>query len=89
MRTYIWYHMTALGAGILLDLAVGDPHWFPHPVRLIGAYISRLERRLYLDYCSYAWNDCEEDFEDAYIKDILRCRAVYEVKAYEENAGTK
>ena len=47
MRTYIWYHMTALGAGILLDLAVGDPHWFPHPVRLIGAYISWLERRLY------------------------------------------
>ena len=47
MRAYIWYHMTALGAGILLDLAVGDPHWFPHPVRLIGAYISWLERRLY------------------------------------------
>ena len=47
MKAYIWYHMTALGAGILLDLAVGDPHWFPHPVRLIGAYISRLERRLY------------------------------------------
>lgn len=39
--------MTALGAGILLDLAVGDPHWFPHPVRLIGAYISWLEKKLY------------------------------------------
>ena len=47
MRTYILYHMTALGAGTLLDLVIGDPHWFPHPVRLIGAYISFLERRLY------------------------------------------
>ena len=47
MKAYIWYHMTALGAGILLDLAVGDPYWFPHPVRLMGAYISWLERRLY------------------------------------------
>ncbi len=24
----------------LLDLVLGDPHWFPHPVRLIGKFIS-------------------------------------------------
>lgn len=60
---------------------------------LLGAEIDYtvpgIENILFIAYCSYAWNDCEEDFEDAYIKDILRCRAVYEVKAYEENAGTK
>ena len=49
MRAYILYHMTALAAGVLLDLAVGDPHWFPHPVRLIGALILRLEKVLFPD----------------------------------------
>ena len=49
MRTYILYHMTALAAGVLLDLAVGDPHWFPHPVRLIGSFISLLEKKLFPD----------------------------------------
>ena len=28
---------------VLLDLAFGDPRWFPHPVRLIGRLISALE----------------------------------------------
>jgi adenosylcobinamide-phosphate synthase len=28
---------------VLLDLAFGDPRWFPHPVRLIGRMISALE----------------------------------------------
>ncbi len=28
---------------ILLDLALGDPRWFPHPVRLIGRLIAALE----------------------------------------------
>jgi adenosylcobinamide-phosphate synthase len=27
----------------LLDLAIGDPRWLPHPVRMIGAAVSRLE----------------------------------------------
>ena len=26
--------------GFFLDLAVGDPHFLPHPVRLIGSAIS-------------------------------------------------
>lgn len=47
MKTYILLHMTALGAGILLDLLIGDPHWFPHPIRLIGKYISFLEMKLF------------------------------------------
>jgi adenosylcobinamide-phosphate synthase len=29
---------------LLLDLAIGDPRWFPHPVRLIGRLITILER---------------------------------------------
>src|SRR4051794_4197795 len=27
-----------------LDVALGDPHWLPHPVRAIGWMISRSER---------------------------------------------
>lgn len=36
----------ALGIGFLLDLMFGDPHWMPHPVRLIGLLISGLEKLL-------------------------------------------
>ena len=39
-------HLLAFCAGFLLDLLFGDPHWLPHPVRLIGALISRSERIL-------------------------------------------
>ena len=38
------YHCIAFAAGVLLDLLVGDPHWLPHPVRLIGGLIERLKR---------------------------------------------
>jgi adenosylcobinamide-phosphate synthase len=33
-------------AGFILDLILGDPHTFPHPVRLIGRLISFLEKIL-------------------------------------------
>ena len=36
----------ALPAGFLLDLALGDPAWIPHPVILIGKLISFLEKVL-------------------------------------------
>ena len=29
------YHMIAFIGGFLLDLLLGDPYTFPHPVRLI------------------------------------------------------
>lgn len=29
-----------------LDLAIGDPRWLPHPVRMIGSAVAFLERRL-------------------------------------------
>ena len=36
----------ALMAGFLLDLAIGDPRWLYHPVRLIGKVIDLLEKIL-------------------------------------------
>ncbi len=39
-------HLLALAAGFFLDLLIGDPEWFPHPVRLIGRFIAWLEDRL-------------------------------------------
>ena len=42
--------LTALVLGFLLDLLLGDPHWLPHPIRLIGWLIAKLEgltRRLF------------------------------------------
>lgn len=40
------YHMLAFFLGFLLDLTLGDPHGFPHPIRLIGSLITGLEKRL-------------------------------------------
>lgn len=42
----IQYHMCAFLAGFLLDLMFGDPYWMPHPIRLIGNWISLLEKWL-------------------------------------------
>ena len=39
------YHITAFFLGFLLDLLLGDPYWLPHPIRLIGSLISKLEKR--------------------------------------------
>ena len=40
------YHMLAFFGGFLLDLLLGDPQGFPHPIRLIGGMIARLESAL-------------------------------------------
>lgn len=40
------YHMAAFFLGFLLDLILGDPHWLPHPVRLIGKLITAAEKGL-------------------------------------------
>jgi len=39
-------YILALGLGFLLDMLAGDPEWFPHPVRWMGKYITRMETRL-------------------------------------------
>ena len=41
------YHLIAFAAGFILDLIFGDPYCLPHPVRLIGSLISRMEKILY------------------------------------------
>ena len=38
-------HIYALLIGAALDILVGDPEWFPHPVRLMGRYIAFAEKR--------------------------------------------
>ncbi len=43
------YHIIAFIAGFVLDLLIGDPHFIPHPVRLIGSLISFLDKRLNCD----------------------------------------
>ncbi|MBI5683077.1 MAG: cobalamin biosynthesis protein CobD [Deltaproteobacteria bacterium] len=39
-----WYLLIILA--YLLDLAIGDPKWLPHPIRWIGRYITFLENRI-------------------------------------------
>ena len=34
------YHFFAMFLGFVLDLLFGDPHWLPHPIRLIGNLIT-------------------------------------------------
>lgn len=40
------YHILAFALGFILDLIIGDPHWLPHPIRLIGSFIAKLEKKL-------------------------------------------
>lgn len=38
-------HIVALLVGAALDLLIGDPEWFPHPVRLIGRFVAFAEKQ--------------------------------------------
>lgn len=40
------YHILAFALGFILDFSLGDPHWLPHPIRLIGSFITKLEKKL-------------------------------------------
>lgn len=46
MEHILTYHMIAFVCGFVLDLVFGDPHALPHPIRLIGTLIARLEKKL-------------------------------------------
>ena len=46
MSGYLDCHMTAFFMGFLLDLVLGDPDGFPHPIRLIGKLITGSEKIL-------------------------------------------
>lgn len=48
--TEMMNHVVAFISGYVLDLIVGDPYWFYHPVRLIGNLIGHLEKK---------WNTAE------------------------------
>lgn len=39
-------HPAALIFAFIIDIAIGDPRWLPHPVRLIGGAISKTENLL-------------------------------------------
>lgn len=51
------YHIFAFIAGFVLDLLIGDLHFIPHPVRLIGSLISSLDKRL---NCDAGYNSSEK-----------------------------
>ena len=51
------YHIFAFIAGFVLDLLIGDPHFIPHPVRLIGSLISFCDKRL---NCDAGYNSSEK-----------------------------
>lgn len=51
MDQVLIYHITAYITGFVLDLILGDPHSFPHPIRLIGSLITGLEKK---------WNSNDE-----------------------------
>ena len=40
------YIIGVIVTGFLLDLFLGDPHWMPHPVRLMGSMITGLTKSL-------------------------------------------
>ncbi len=44
MVIFLAYHIIGFSLGVLLDLFIGDPHWMPHPVRLIGKFIGFLDK---------------------------------------------
>ncbi|HML37189.1 MAG TPA: adenosylcobinamide-phosphate synthase CbiB [Bacillota bacterium] len=44
LNTAVLPSMIALGAGFLLDMIFGDPHWMPHPVCLMGNAIATGEK---------------------------------------------
>lgn len=43
---YVPYIVAAIIGAILIDLVIGDPRWYPHPVILMGRFIHLLEKRL-------------------------------------------
>ncbi len=53
-NTQIWLPLLALGAGFGIDLLLGDPRHFPHPVRGIGKAAALLEKLLRLVFISPA-----------------------------------
>lgn len=47
----------------------------------IDYFVPGAERRLYLAYMLYSWNDCLNEFDSAYRAEIIQIRHKYEVAA--------
>lgn len=43
MKSWKVESMVSIYMAFIIDLILGDPYWFPHPVKLIGKYISIIE----------------------------------------------
>ncbi|MCM3006429.1 adenosylcobinamide-phosphate synthase CbiB [Priestia koreensis] len=43
---FIIYHLVAITGALVLDMIIGDPEHWPHPVRWFGNWIAFLEKRL-------------------------------------------
>ena len=57
IKFYFLSHIVAFVLGFFLDLIVGDPHWLYHPVRIIGALITLLEKLFLRDKKNEVLND--------------------------------
>ena len=57
---------------------------------LLGAEIDfsapGMFHKLFLNYALYAYNHCENEFETAYLQDILKCQTYISVKGGESDA---
>lgn len=76
----------------LADMAADAELYLNH---LFGAEIdysaSGMFHRLFLEYCLYERNNCANEFEEAYKKDILRCQAftmVQQMRGEESNESS-
>ncbi|MEK6646616.1 MAG: cobalamin biosynthesis protein, partial [Candidatus Firestonebacteria bacterium] len=52
----MWFDTVPVFFGLILDLIFGDPHYFFHPVRIIGWFIYKLEiflRKIFPE--TFAW----------------------------------
>lgn len=64
-------------AVIVMNHKLGAEIDYSAPAEAIG-------RSLLLNYCMYVWNDCQEDFNNAYKEEILLARAFYGVRNHEQ-----
>lgn len=60
-------------AAMLYKLGIADPAF--------DFSVHGIENILYLAYCLYLYNHCENEFDDNYLGMILQARAKYEVVA--------
>ena len=63
----IYYHIVSFSIGVILDLIIGDPYKLPHPIRLIGRLISRLDKK----YMDEAIKEKIRDDKREYAKGVL------------------